>query len=259
MAVHRVIATSGNKPSEWPVATFANISGSEEFVRQLIMEMPELVEATSMMEPERSQVKEAILTISIEGLMPAFEHLKMIRAAVGHAIPILNRKQLYEDLTGALWVAYKRFAQDAAKRLCPDTGFIFQRKPSSFDQGALVFRSNWPSAPAWFVPYLQEQRLAWQDGLADFRNFLEHGEPQADYSCRYNPGHAETLFDAAWRTVANILSALVGMHLRPLLVEVPANERSPINPRRFRFAVEGLSSPEELGRAFSVLGPMPVV
>src|SRR5580698_5189797 len=106
MAVHRVIATSGNKPSEWPVATFANISGSEEFVRQLIMEMPELVEATSMMEPERSQVKEAILTISIEGLMPAFEHLKMIRAAVGHAIPILNRKQLYEDFTGALWVAY---------------------------------------------------------------------------------------------------------------------------------------------------------
>jgi len=258
MAIYRVSGTSDKEPNEWPVDTFASISGSEEFVRQLAMEMPELVDASSILEPKRRDVKEAILMISIEGLMPAFEHLRKIRSAVGQTIPILDRKLLYEDFSGALWVAYKQFMQEAAKLLCPDTGFIF-RKPSSFDREALVFRSNWPSAPAWFVPYLQEQRAAWQNDLADFRNFLEHGGPQADYSSRYNPEHAETLFDAAWRTVANILAALIGLHLRPLLVEIPTNERSPVNPRRFRFAVEGLSPPEEFGRAFSVLGPMAVV
>jgi hypothetical protein len=259
MAIYRVSGISDKEPNEWPVTTFAAISGSEEFLRQLVMEMPELVDASSILEPERCKVKEAILIMSIEGLMPAFEHLKEIRAVVGQAIPILKRTTLYEDFSGALWVAYKRFAQEAAKLLCPDAGFIFQRKPSSFDQGALVFRDNWPAAPAWFIPYLEEQRAAWQNDLADFRNFLEHGAPHADYSGRYDPEHAEALFGAVWRTVANILAALIGMHLRPLLVEIPVNERSPVNPRRFRFAVEGLSPPEEFGRAFSVSGPMHVV
>jgi hypothetical protein len=97
--------------------------------------MPELVDASSTLEPKRCEVKEAILIVSIEGLTMAFEHLKKIRAVVGQAIPILNRKQLYEDFSAALSVAYKRFAQEAAKLLCPDTGFIFHRKPSSFRSG----------------------------------------------------------------------------------------------------------------------------
>jgi hypothetical protein len=257
VSIYRVSGTAAKEPRDWVVDVFADIGGSEEFLQQLVMQMPELVDASSLLEPSRREIKQAILIISFEGLMHAFEHLKKIRAAGAQTIPALNKKQLYEDFTGALRVAYWRFAQKAAKLICADVGFVFG-KNASFDRDAITFNSNWPSAPAWLGPYLREQRAAWQNDLSDFRNFLQHGNPTADYSDHYRPARGEALFDAVWRTVANILAALIGMHLGALLVEIPANERSPINPRRFRFALEGLSSPKEFGRAFSVLGPMPV-
>jgi hypothetical protein len=70
---------------------FANIGGSEEFVRQLMEEMPTLVDAGLLRDPKRQQVKDAILAISFEGLMPAFEHLKKFRASAKGRTPLLNR------------------------------------------------------------------------------------------------------------------------------------------------------------------------
>jgi hypothetical protein len=51
------------------------------------MEMPELVDASMIYGEERDKLKEAILIVSMEGLMPAFEHLKKIRASVGLEMP----------------------------------------------------------------------------------------------------------------------------------------------------------------------------
>jgi hypothetical protein len=70
MGIH-TITDSGGEPSSWKVTHFANISGCEEFVMQLVMEMPELVDASTIYEPARQKLKEAILAISIDGLMPA--------------------------------------------------------------------------------------------------------------------------------------------------------------------------------------------
>jgi len=82
-------------PKQWGFRIFANIGFSEEFVQQLMDEMPTLVDAGTIPEPRRQQVKDAIRAISFEGLMPAFEHLKRIRASVKESIPELNRKQPY--------------------------------------------------------------------------------------------------------------------------------------------------------------------
>jgi hypothetical protein len=67
----------------------------EEFLLQLAVEMPELVDASMIYGEERENLKEDILIISVEGLMPAFEHLKNIRASVGQKILELNRRQLF--------------------------------------------------------------------------------------------------------------------------------------------------------------------
>ena len=137
----------------------------------------------------------------------------------------------------------------------PEIRFLFTND-KNFEKGATAFTAQWPSAPSWFVPYLREQRTKWQNDLNFFRDFLEHGSHRADYSSRYHPEHAEKLFDNVWRTIANILAVLLGMYLEPsTLVEIPISERNAATPRRFRFAVPGLSAPEEFSRSFIRLGP----
>ena len=94
-----IMSTTHNRkePNQWKVMHYANVGSSEEFVDQFSGEFLELIDASLIFEPQRQDLKEAILTIMFEGLMPAFEHLKKIRASVGQAMPVLNRMQLYED------------------------------------------------------------------------------------------------------------------------------------------------------------------
>jgi hypothetical protein len=219
------------------------------------MEMPEIVAAGKIFEPHRQQVTEAILAICVKGLMPAFEELKKIRTSANERLPILNARQLYEGLNRSLWVAYKGLTQTAAELIGPRIGFLFTND-RNFEKGAIAFSAQWPAVPSWFVPYLREQRTKWQNDLNIFRDFLEHGSHRADYESRYHPEHAEKLFDYCWRTIANILAVLLGLYLEPtVLVEVPIGERDPVMPRRFRFAVPGLSAPDELNQSFIRVGP----
>lgn len=99
--------------------------------------------------------------------------------------------------------------------------------------------------------YLREKRYDWQNELAAFRNYLEHKDDidPTVYSGRYEVPQAEKLFGGVWRTIADLLSMLVSLHLPPgiLLVEIPPNERDPVHPRRFRFAVQGFPSERSHG------------
>jgi hypothetical protein len=63
---------------------------SEEFVRVMTDVLP-LVDAGTIYEPERKEVKEAIDSILIDGLMPAFSELRQIREMQGKAAPVMNR------------------------------------------------------------------------------------------------------------------------------------------------------------------------
>jgi hypothetical protein len=96
---------SSGTPSGLRIRLFANISGSEPFVVQVAIQMTELVDASMIAEANRDELKEAILAITFEGLMPAFEHLKKIRASACESVPELNRRQNYEDFTISLWRA----------------------------------------------------------------------------------------------------------------------------------------------------------
>jgi hypothetical protein len=226
--------------------TFADIGVSEEFVMQLVTEMPELVDASTIYGPKRKELKEAILAISFDGLMPAFEDLKKIRALGSHAIPELNRKHLYETFSCALWRAYRDLMQGAAKLMEPEIGFLFQEDPA-FEKGLIKWGEKRPAIAEAVAPYLRTQRTTWQNELRAFRNYLEHKNETHPvvFETRYTPAHAEMLFGAVWRAIADILAMLVSMHLHPgiVLIEIPPAQRRKAMPRRFGFAVPGLSTP----------------
>jgi len=190
-------------------------------------------------------LKDAILIVSMEGLMPAFEHLKKIRASVSQQMPELNRRQLFEDFEGRLWHAYKDLAQKAAKRMEPEMGFLFHRQDAQFEAGLLVWAKKRPTHAQALAPYFRKQRSEWQEGLREFRNYLEHKDdrdPKA-FAGRYDPMHSEKLFDSVWRAIGDILAFLVSQHFPPgtLLQEIPPEERNPQWPRRFRFQVKGIT------------------
>ncbi len=166
MGFHRVTDATG-EPINWKITHFANISGSEEFIAQLVMEMPELVDASMIYGEERDKLKEAILIVSMEGLMPAFEHLKKIRASVGLKMPELNRRQLFEDFQGRLWHEYKDLMQKAAKRMEPEIGFRFQQKDAQFEAGLLAWEKKRPKLAQAVAPYLRKQRSDWQEDLRE--------------------------------------------------------------------------------------------
>ncbi|MGA2725333.1 MAG: hypothetical protein ABSG79_23350 [Bryobacteraceae bacterium] len=240
------IKDTGGEPNTWKVTHFANISGSEEFLIQLVVEMPELVDASVIYEPERQRLKEAIAAIPVDGLMPAFEDLKRIRASVNQEIPELNRRQLYETFTVALWRSYKDLMQRAAKLLEPEIGFLFQ-EDSKFEAGLITWGKKRPVIAQAVAPYLRKQRTTWQNELGAFRNYLEHrndADP-ARFESRYAPTHAEMVFGAVWRTIADILAMLVSLHLPPgtTLLEIPPEQRHPAMPRRFCFEVQGIPTP----------------
>jgi hypothetical protein len=159
-------------------------------------------------EPKRQEIKEAIWTVMDEGLIPAFEHLKRIRASVTEQLPVLNRRQLYEDFTRVLWHGYKDLMQKAAKLFGPDIGFLFQ-SDANFEKGLAAFKQAHPLAPPGFGDFLRAQRTSWQNALADFRNHcLEHREEGPEmYTGFYNPTNADVLFDAVWRTIAEVWSS----------------------------------------------------
>ena len=81
LTVWSIEDTEGKEPSSWKFSRFANIGAGEPFVHQIMQELPQLVEAGSITEASlRTRVKEAILLIGVEGLMPALNSLNKIRS-----------------------------------------------------------------------------------------------------------------------------------------------------------------------------------
>ena len=80
--VWSVKAEEGKEPNEWKMVHFANVGTSEEFIETFSGEILELVDGSLIFGEGREAVKNAIMTVVVEGLMPAFEHLKRIRASV---------------------------------------------------------------------------------------------------------------------------------------------------------------------------------
>ena len=232
------VKDNGKEPYQWSKVHFANVGSSEEFVNIFSGEFLELVDASAIYGDEREAVKDAITTILVEGLMPAFEHLRKIRQSVSIPVPELNRRQLYEDFARVLWHAYKDLMPKVAGLLGFDIGFQFQ-KDTTFENGIAKFNEKHPSLIMDIPGVLRRQRVNWQKGLSEFRNdFLEHRKQDIGaFESYYRPETAEMLFDHAWRTMADLFPVFIEARFPPTwsIKEIPLAERYPKRPRRFQF------------------------
>jgi len=236
--VWSVKAEEGKEPNQWKVVHFANVGTSEEFIETFSGELLELVDGSLIFGEEREAVKSAIMTVVVEGLMPAFEHLKKIRASVTNPLPELNRRQLYEDFARVLWHAYKDLFPKAVQLLGFNIGFLFKGE-ADFEKGLTDFMSKAPSLILDVPELLRRQRTNWQQVLHEFRNdFLEHRKKDvAEFAAYYQPNTAEMLFDHAWRTMAELFPAFIEARYPATwsIMEIPTNERDPKHLRRWRF------------------------
>jgi hypothetical protein len=232
---------NGKEPNEWPKEVFSEVGTNDEFVRQFANEFMELMDATFIFGPQRQQVKDAFMVLLVEGLLPAYERLREIRASTGRQIPIVKRRQQFEDFTSALWRAYKTLMPKATKLLGFDLGFLFQ-EPALFEKGVIAFNTAHPSHTN-ITDFLRSQRTNWQDGLKAFRNeFIEHrGTDRETFAEYYKPETAEFLFDTVWRTIADIFPVFIASHFSGsfTIEEVPPTERNPNDRRRFRWVMPG--------------------
>jgi hypothetical protein len=239
--------TQRRPPIQWQFRKFADVGTSEEFIRQFL-ELRQILQGTLIVEPEeRERVNVALGDVLSEGVTPAFLELRKIRESVGKELPMLDQLQMYEDFARKLWKAYKELMQTAAEKMGFKIGFLFQ-DDAKFEAGLKKFRELNPEAPPAFEDFVRENRRRWQNELADFRNnIVEH--PSAErgaYAKFYRPSNVEILFDNVWRTIVDILSMLLFLHLpKQFAVEdLGSNDPQREWPNRFRFYLVGVEPPD---------------
>lgn len=226
-------------PRNWKMRKFADIDGSEQFVKDML-ELRTLVDAGIIYEPLRTQVKDAIMTILNDGLMPArmeLEEIRKVKAGV-RQIPIMDTYQLFEDLARKLWKSYKSLFQDAAVLAGFEIGFLFDNF-KEFDKGIKTLYGAHPRLRPGIDNFLVAVRDDWQNGLSRFRNtWVEHQRgDRKQFKEYYMPEGAEYLFDAVWRTIVEIFALLLETKLWPgwTLVEQRRDDPEPKWGQRWRY------------------------
>ena len=231
-------------PKDWKVAPFASVGTDEAFVRE-ILEVEDILQGPLIEGSQRELAKSAIMTILMDGLVPALMELRAIRAPETAMLPLTERFQPYEDFARKLWKAYKDLTQRAAEAMGFDIGFLYQ-KDTKFDEGLKKFRSDWPALQPGVEEFLRQTRNDWQNEFSTFRNsFVEHQQAERkDFKKFYDNGVVEKLFESAWETIIDILVILMSLKL-PLGVRLVVNDPKVHGPwpNRFRWVIEDFGRP----------------
>jgi len=212
------LKNNGKEPRDWDKAQFSSTPGEGPFMEFFFGEIYDLVNTSTIDGKDREELRDAIMVMVTEGLLPAYEDLRAIRAYKDQQIPVLNRKKHCDDFVRALWHGYKDLMPKIAALLGYDIGFLFQRD-GKFKSGLEAFvaenRDHLLLDVAEFMP---RQRDGWQDELKTFRNeYLEHRDEDVASQVEkfYEPAWAETVFVHAWRTAAELIVFLLETRFPP--------------------------------------------
>jgi hypothetical protein len=119
-----------------------------------------------------------------------------------------------------LWHGYKDLMPKVAGLLGYKIGFLFQND-ANFEKGLSEFvTQNSGKVLLDLAPFLRGQRVNWQNDLGEFRNhFLEHRRKSvaATVDRFYRPEWAESIFNAVWRTIAELLSTFLESRFTPTM------------------------------------------
>jgi hypothetical protein len=209
MSVYRMAPKPGEHPRNWKIEKFAEIGWDERFVRDMC-ELRRILYATTIPDPQREAVNDAIMIVLTDGLMPAFSELEKIRASEGKAMPVMDRRELYHDFCRKLWKSYKDLTQRAATAAGFNIGFLFTSE-KEFAKGVAAFPANYPGVRPELGKSLEDARNRWQNDLAKFRNtFLEHQDSGSQqFKKFYELPYIESLFEEVWNTIVDLLAVLL--------------------------------------------------
>ena len=188
----------------------------------------------------RDDVRDALGDV-FYGLADAFNDLRRLRTLVSTDAPRSELDAAFSAFYVHLWRAYKDRFQKFIRVLGFDLGFLWM-KAKDFNAIAPKFLAKHPEVPEAFVEMLVDERTSWQDKFAVIRNdHLEHRKPLpekfvADF---YTLEQAELIFANAWEAMEDISAVLLETMLPAsvLLREIPDDERDPMLPKRFGFAI----------------------
>jgi hypothetical protein len=205
----------------------------------MVLGLPEVLDGT--LYKNRDEIKEAILSLTLECLFPAFVSLRELRkVASDNEAPTLTKIKNFDDMCKSLWSAYKDRMSTVVKLMGYDIGFLFQ-KTSLFQKGCDEFLKAHAEVNSELVAHMERQRLAWQNKLAQFRNdYLEHQTlKRQDVTSFYSLQHAEILFENVWVAIEEMLVILMAANLPQMfrIRDIPESERQPNLPKRFGWAL----------------------
>ncbi len=209
--VHTV-ANNGLEPSDWPQERFSGPIDclADDFKAFFFDEITDLVGGCTIYSQDRDYLKEAIHVMLLEGLMRAFAELQTIRANKDKQLARLDRDRPYENFARALWHGYRHLFPKVAGLLGYNISF-FLKSNAEFEKRLPVFVAQNAKYLIYsdIGDFLKTQRTMWQNDLSLFRNdYLEHRQDEAAANVErfYDPDWAESVFNAVWRTIAELLS-----------------------------------------------------
>jgi hypothetical protein len=214
---------------------YANVGTKEPFTAAFIG-LTDLVGATDLGMAQQTEVKNIIMEIYMDCMIPAFLSLRKIHqpdADAGMADSFKNYDDLYRYLVRAL----KDRTQAAAKAIGYDIGFLFQQD-KTFEKGCQEFGQKYPELPT-SGDWLKNVRVSTEKLAAIRNNFLEHqSHPRTEFMDYYKPDVAQVLFDSAWQEAEGMLAIFISKHFHPgvTLRIIPEKERDPDLPKKFGFA-----------------------
>jgi hypothetical protein len=218
------------------VQKYASVGSKEPFTAAFIG-LTDLVDAALFDTlAEQIEIKNIIMEIYMDGLLPAFLSLRKIHQPDADA-GLADTYKNYDDLYRYLVRALKDRTQAAAKAIGYDIGFLFQQD-AAFEKGCQEFGQKYPELPT-FGDWLKNVRASTQKLVAIRNNFLEHQNyPRAEFMDYYKPDVAQVLFDCAWQEAEGMLAIFISKRFPPdvKLRIIPEKDRDPNLPKKFGFA-----------------------
>ena len=219
------------------VEKVANVGTNEPFLARIVIGLPEILDVADF--KEKDKIKESIIEIFMNGLLPAFSHLQELRS-----IDSGKKEKLTVDLNKAyfgfydrIWAAYRDRMQKTAKLMGFNIGFMFQND-KDFEKGISEFQKAYPNVHSDIVEAMRKNRIGWQNAVVRFRNdYAEHQTIfEKDVEELRTLESVEICFNNCWTAIERILGELICSKLYGWagVEEIPEAERDPSAPKRFR-------------------------
>lgn len=171
-------------------------------------------------------------------LETALVNYQTIMSADFAELNLSKQRAAYESLYSDLWTLYKDRMQNYLKHLDIDIGFIFAKNDKEFNEYAAVFAKNNPDN-AGYVVFAEQQRSAWQNGFAKYRNAHEHhGDLRGDVKDYDSPNNAKRLFAQVCWTMETTIASLGSYKLKREWNVIDNDSRSTVFDRKERFTIE---------------------